>query len=66
MAPMTFLPDLKFDRDVAESPDTTPKVAQPSLWTFLHPFDPKSWPSAVASVTSKPLFYTNRDHLTDS
>ncbi|KAF8491334.1 hypothetical protein F5888DRAFT_1807494 [Russula emetica] len=52
MAPTSFLSDMRFDHDVAESTTTTPTVAQPSLWNFRQPFDPKSWPSAVTSSSS--------------
>jgi hypothetical protein len=37
---------------VAASPPDTPTVAQPPLWTFRQPFDPKSWSSGTTSVTS--------------
>jgi len=34
---------------VAASPPDTPKLAHPPLWTFLQPFDPKSWSSGISS-----------------
>jgi len=47
MASTLFPPRMRFG--VAASPPDTPTVAQPPLWTFRQPFDPKSWSSGTTS-----------------